>query len=205
MKTAKTQTGPLRGRPPKFAGERTRGPLTIRLRDRVRDDLAEAATSSGRSLSEEVEYRLELALSRRDYLIEQWGQDIFSIAEAAARSLWHIERFTGRRWIEDQRTFDLFTGTMSGIVANYRDMVLVKRRATPSGPFEGKSDVELVEIFASAAGISPPRPLDAASTTPEQEYNRHTASVKAWHDVIEKRGSRPLESSEPKAIRKRRK
>ena len=89
-----------RGRPLKFGSERTRGPLTIRLRDRVRDDLAQAARGSGRSLSEEIEYRLELALARRDYLVQEWGEDVFKIAEAAARCLWHIERTTGLRWIE---------------------------------------------------------------------------------------------------------
>jgi len=51
-----------RGRPPKPLGGKARGNLTIRLRDRVREDLEAAINESGRSLSEEIEYRLELSL-----------------------------------------------------------------------------------------------------------------------------------------------
>jgi hypothetical protein len=188
------RTKPRRGRPVKFGRERTRGPLTIRLRDRVRDDLSQAARGSGRSLSEEVEYRLDLALHQRDYLVEQWGQDVFSIAGAAARCLWHVERTTGRRWIEDDRTFDLFVRTMSGLIANYRDMVLLNRRAVPieiDGALDGKSDQELAEIFA-ASGLTPPAPLTDAEFDPEAEYARRAANLQAWRNEIEKRKSRPL-------------
>jgi hypothetical protein len=182
------------GRPVKFGRERTRGPLTIRLRDRVRDDLAQAARGSGRSLSEEVEYRLDLALHHRDYLVEQWGQDVFSIAGAAARCLWNIERTTGRRWIEDERTFDLFVRTMSGLIANYRDLILFNRRAVPliSGELlDGKSNEELAQIFA-ASGLTPPAPLGDAEFDPEVEHARRAANLQAFHDAIEKRKSRPL-------------
>ena len=88
-----------RGRPPKFApGERTRGPLTIRLRDQVRQELEGAAAAAGRSLSEEIEYRLELSFNRRDYLREKWGDDFFNLADAAAKSLAHLQNFTGESW-----------------------------------------------------------------------------------------------------------
>ncbi len=48
-----------RGRPPKAEGERKAGNLTIRTYGPLRAQLEEAARQSGRSVSAEVEYRLE--------------------------------------------------------------------------------------------------------------------------------------------------
>jgi len=47
-----------RGRPPKTDAERKSRNLTFRSRGDLRDRLQEAAQKSGRSLSEEIEYRL---------------------------------------------------------------------------------------------------------------------------------------------------
>lgn len=189
-----------RGRPPKFAGER-RGSLTIRLRDRVRDDLEKAAEASGRSLSEETEYRLEIALSHRDYLIERWGEDVFQIAEGAARSLSHIERWTGQRWIEDRKTFELFAHTMGKIIENYRSVVLIERRDTPVGELDGKSDQELAEMFAGLGGISPPRPLKPHACDFEKEHAKRVDSIGRWKRLIDARGSRPLEKGQEAIFR----
>ena len=48
-----------RGRPPKDPSDRKDGNLTFRTRGSLRAQLAEAAKRSGRSISEEVEQRLE--------------------------------------------------------------------------------------------------------------------------------------------------
>ena len=48
-----------RGRPPLPAGEGKRHPLGIRTTKQLREQLEQAAKSSGRSLAQEVEYRLE--------------------------------------------------------------------------------------------------------------------------------------------------
>lgn len=146
-----------RGRPAKFKGERTRGSLTIRLRDRVREDLEGAAAASQRSLSEEVEYRLELSLSHRDYLEEQWGRDVYALAQSLAQSLWHIERFTGKRWVEDDETDETFRRTADQLFRNYRALVLREPGETPFGHIEDMSPEDRAKAFASAGGISPPR------------------------------------------------
>lgn len=41
------------------AGKRKRRNLTFRVRDQMRVDLGRAARAAGRSISEEIEYRLE--------------------------------------------------------------------------------------------------------------------------------------------------
>jgi hypothetical protein len=65
---------PLRGRPPK-SGERKRGSFNTRLRDSLKVQLEAAAALAGRSLSEEIEFRLERSLD---------GQQFFFIALEAA-------------------------------------------------------------------------------------------------------------------------
>ncbi|MCK1679550.1 hypothetical protein IVA87_08760 [Bradyrhizobium sp. 147] len=194
MKAAKKEKRPGRGRKPKFGADRTRGSLTIRLRDRVRDDLEKAAEAAGRSLSEEVEHRLELMLNRRDELTYELGHDVLAIAKAAGQTLWHIERWSGKRWIEDEETFALFTQATAEVIRNYRDVVRLERRDTPHGDFEGKSPTELAKMFASLAGIAPPRPLKQSEFNPEVEYARQRTSLDSWLSTIEKHGSRPIES-----------
>jgi hypothetical protein len=148
-----------RGRPPKFAtGERTRGPLTIRLRDQVRQELETAAAAAGRSLSEEIEYRLELSFSRRDYLHETWGDDFFNLADAAAKSLAHIERFTGKTWVEDERTGKLLEKVLAELVVRYRHQVAVTQMFGLEHQPQ-KSDPELVNTFVTLSGLASPSVL----------------------------------------------
>lgn len=54
-----TATKKARGRPPKTAAERKRNNVTIRMRDATKADLEAAAAGNQRSLSEEIEFRLE--------------------------------------------------------------------------------------------------------------------------------------------------
>jgi hypothetical protein len=51
-----------RGRPPLPAGEAKRYPLAIRSTKEMKDALVRAAKLSGRSLAQEIEYRLERSL-----------------------------------------------------------------------------------------------------------------------------------------------
>jgi hypothetical protein len=140
-----------RGRPRKFAaGERTRGTLTVRLRDEVRSHLEAAAAAAGRSLSEEIEHRLELAFGHRDLLRETWGHHVFNIAEAAAKSLKHIQRHTGWSWVQDDRTCELFIKTLEELVRRYRQQAVL---ALVDEPIEAQSDPDLVDTFASLGGI----------------------------------------------------
>jgi hypothetical protein len=147
---------PKRGRPPKFApGERTRGPLTIRLRDQVRQELETTAAAAGRSLSEEIEHRLELSFSRRDYLREKWGDDFFNLADAAAKSLTHIEHFTGKSWVKDDRAGELLLKTLAELVRRYRWQASLAELlgTTPLEEVGQKSDPELVDTFATLGGL----------------------------------------------------
>ena len=69
-----------RGRPPKYAGEGKRQNFNFRITPKLRERLIAAVTQSGRSISEEIEFRLD-----RDLNWEETKSDIHKmLAEAAA-------------------------------------------------------------------------------------------------------------------------
>ncbi|WP_146056465.1 hypothetical protein [Methylobacterium sp. V23] len=155
---SETEAPKKRGRPAKFAGERTRGPLTVRLRDEVRSELERAAVQNGRSLSEEIEMRMEVSLAQKNQLRHEWGEDIFRIAAAMAGSLTHIEDWREKTWTEDDEAYSLFCGATCELIKNYRDRVLKNRRSFPRGDINKMSNDERAQYFAALGGLAPPRP-----------------------------------------------
>ena len=107
-----------RGRPPLPQGEGKRHPLNIRTTKEMRDRLEAAATASGRSLAQEVEFRLEASLSNEkkdelthqvlmDNIYEQFGgRDIYSLMELLARAIRLVEYETKKSWLNDTETDD---------------------------------------------------------------------------------------------------
>jgi|GEM_PF-2570722 len=70
-----SETKAKRGRPPMPAARRKRNNIIFRARDSLKSQLEEVAGNNGRSLSEEVEFRLECSLmSPRERLILAWSQ-----------------------------------------------------------------------------------------------------------------------------------
>jgi hypothetical protein len=85
---------PKRGRPPRHAGERLSKNRTFRVRGELDYRLQAAANESGRSVSEEIEYRLENSF-RMDDLNEQIKAAVGQgFKEAMMVPLSEIGRFT---------------------------------------------------------------------------------------------------------------
>jgi len=84
-----------RGRPPKPAEERKRGYLSFRVTDALREELRQRAAREGRSISEEVEFRL----MRSIYEDDLFGDNIYlrRTIQNIGRVIYDIERLTGRR------------------------------------------------------------------------------------------------------------
>jgi len=59
-----------RGRPPKYAGEGKRQNFSFRIRDAIRERLVAVVEKTGRSLSEEIEWRIEHSFEWEDQLGE---------------------------------------------------------------------------------------------------------------------------------------
>ena len=142
--------------------ENRRKSLTIRLRDEVRSELESCAAKYGRSLSEELESRMEVSLANKNQLKYEWGEDIFRVAAALATSLSHIEDWTEKKWTEDDRTAAVFKIVMPQIAQNYLDMLHKKPREGLGFKSFDKMDMEeLTEAFAALSGLAPPRPKKA--------------------------------------------
>jgi len=132
--------------------KRKRRPLNMRTTDDLRERLERAAQWAERSLAQEVELRLELSLQQEDYLRRTWGSDIFEIADSLARSLYWIEQKSGKRWSEDDDTFELFSQTTLEVLRAYRE----RRQPAPMSASGTKE--EEAKAFAQLGGVSAPRP-----------------------------------------------
>ena len=142
--------------------ENKRGSLTIRLRDEVRRDLEASASQYGRSLSEEMEARMEISLAAKHQLQHEWGEDFFRVASAMAVALSRIEDWTGKHWTEDDRTSAVFKMVIPQIAQNYLDILKKRPRDVQIFKSFDKMDVEeLTEAFAALSGLAPPRPRKA--------------------------------------------
>ncbi|MET3694583.1 Arc family DNA-binding protein [Methylobacterium goesingense] len=150
--------GRKRGGQPKPPEERKRNNLTFRARDELREQIRISAEASGRSVSEEIEHRLELSLARAEQIQADLGEDIFRIARAMASSLTHIQDWKDKTWIDDDETYSLFCGTTCELIRNYRDRVLKNRRNFPRGDLNKMPPEEQVQYFAALGGLAPPRP-----------------------------------------------
>ena len=179
-----------RGRPPKPLGDAARGSLTIRVRAEVRADVERAAVRYGRSLSEEIESRLEASFALRQYFRQEMGEDVFCIANAMASSLSYLEEFKGKGWTEDQETFETFQSTVSNLLRNYRDLVTkAEGRTFPTGDFDGKSTEDLGQLLAALSGLAPPRirkPAPPPELTDEQREGRALAKASMRKILAEK-------------------
>lgn len=91
-----TEPARRRGRPPKPAVERKRANITLRVRDHLRERLAEQAAAHQRSISEEAEARLERSFDRQDLLVESLTMAFGGNAAALLLLLGRAASDTGR-------------------------------------------------------------------------------------------------------------
>jgi hypothetical protein len=82
---AATSKPARRGRPPLKSGEAKRASFNTRLRKALKEQLEESARAAGRSLSEEIESRLERSFDRTKSLGGVEYEALFQMMAAAAR------------------------------------------------------------------------------------------------------------------------
>jgi hypothetical protein len=138
-----------RGGQPKSAAQRKRNNLTFRTRDELRQRLETAAAVSGRSISEEIEYRLN-----RDFNWEATKGDVDKVrAEAAAiRSTAYVQalRLAGLTILRDiearprRVVIDLETllAEADGIARGLRSGFVDEKAPPPRTPAELRRTVE---------------------------------------------------------------
>jgi hypothetical protein len=126
-----------RGRPAKAAIEGARNSLGLRVTADLKKRLEERAAASGRSQSQEAEFRLEQSFRQDDEELEVWGErgarEAWRICAAAANTL--VAK-SGRHWLVDPETHQHVQRAVKVIL----DVV------GPEGPeFEGPHDAEGAE------------------------------------------------------------
>jgi hypothetical protein len=107
--------GKQRGRPPKTPGEAKRASFNTRLRSGLKEALEESARGAGRSLSEEIEFRLEQSFER-----EHWLGDTRTVA--LLQVLANLVRLESgeRHWLDDFYAFSAITDLWRRIVESKR-------------------------------------------------------------------------------------
>lgn len=98
-----------KGGRPTERGEAKRSAIAVRTTPAVKDRLTDAATRAGRSLTQEIEQRLERSLEGEDAL---GGAETANALRALASEIANVERRTGKSWLEDHATHTAATTLM---------------------------------------------------------------------------------------------
>ena len=143
-----------RGRPPIPEAERKVGNLTFRTRGGLRAKLEVAAEESGRSVSEEIEHRLQVSFDQNAFALQVYGrvnpeiaQAILSVLNTSASAKIHPKPVV---------ILAAISVLLAANGSNLQD--LIKANADPS-----------VWLYLSQLGISQACGLDADSAAKEAE------------------------------------
>jgi hypothetical protein len=160
-----------RGRPSKPDAVRLRRPVAVRLRDELRADIEFSSARHGRSVSEEIEARLESSLAVQNHLKQEWGNDIYTIARSLAASVAQIEHAYGSAWHENDEASEVLKLTAAQTVENFKvyirneldEWAAITRKANADP--KGASREEAAKIFAARDMRALPRVKPTKSFT----------------------------------------
>lgn len=95
-----------RGRPRLPESEGKRHVIAFRATTQLREQLEHAAKLSGRSLSQEAEFRLELSFRDEEARFEAFGgKTNYDTMQTLAGFVRQVELKTGKSWLSDWQTF----------------------------------------------------------------------------------------------------
>jgi hypothetical protein len=108
----------VRGRPPRHLGERLSKNRTFRVRGKLDEKLQAAATASGRSVSEEIEFRLDQSFDRDAFLGVMLGHDE---SAKALQAIAIVMKLTGREgnWAQHADTAERVRLSVALIIAQF--------------------------------------------------------------------------------------
>ncbi len=149
-----------KGRPP-LAPEKRRGAsLGFRPTPEIRAKLEEAAAVADRSLSQEIESRLERSFEREESLYEAFGgRRSFTLGKVIANVASLIESSSGKNWRSHRQTFE----EVRSAVMKVLEALGPTRKAPADNELERQAEI-LGEILAGAVTEGSSFP---PSSTPE--------------------------------------
>ena len=108
MAATKPVSRKKRGRPALPPGEGKRSAVGLRVTAALRKRLERAAETSGRSMSQEAEIRLERSFLEEDAEYKAFGgEDRYRLMKWLALSIQIAEDVTGKNWRRDKETFQM--------------------------------------------------------------------------------------------------
>lgn len=140
-----------RGRPPLTPDAGKRSSFTTRIRTELRELLEEQAGGAGRSLSEEIEFRLETSVRDQDVLTHVFGgQHNLALLRVISSAISAIEAKNGARWIDDVNVLAEVHSAASSVLDAYLAAVGGKTPLLPPTrrAFDPKWDVFAALVVA---------------------------------------------------------
>ncbi|TNC16408.1 hypothetical protein FF100_03950 [Methylobacterium terricola] len=120
MAEAEKKVAKRTGRPPKNPELGKRINVMFRLNEARRDQLMRDAERNGRSMSEEIEYRLERSYTDVDAISRYFGRpETVELALTISSLSDRIEKETGKKWSEDSYTMKMFYSAITRIMHLY--------------------------------------------------------------------------------------
>jgi hypothetical protein len=178
--TAATSKPSRRGRPPLKSGEAKRASFNTRLRNTLKERLEESARAAGRSLSEEIESRLERSFDRTESLGGPEYEALFQMMAAAARV---IEFRLGKSPFSDPEG--------SGVARNAWRQII---QSVTADPLEGEVYKESLRITDEMKNWNPPaRPnpkqysgLGTPVLSEEEKFKQDQEEMREFYQRISK-------------------
>jgi hypothetical protein len=109
---------PPRGRPPRHQGERLSKNRTFRVRGSLDEKLQAAAAASGRSVSEEIEFRLDQSFDRDAFIGVLLGSDENAKVLRSIAMVMKLESRSGH-WLKDVNTVDTVRQAVDFIIRQF--------------------------------------------------------------------------------------
>ena len=171
--TAQKATARSRGRPRLPPDQGKRASFTTRIRAELRGRLDREASRVGRSLSEEIEFRLELSVRDQDVLsVDYGGPHNVRLMRVIASAIAAIEARKGARWTEDPQVLQDVHAAIREVSDAF---LLVASESTPDLSWSyGERDLRWTALAALvvAEEISPGSDADARAAAAREVLER---------------------------------
>jgi hypothetical protein len=161
-------------------GEGKRVPLMARTTIGLRQALEEAAGESGRSLAQEVEFRLEKSFQTDQLLDAFIGDDLSShnVMRAFATAFKYNQIVSEKRWVDDYATLWCIKQSLERITRN-----LLGLDASPPKQQENMSDDEYAALLRRGDLIAERILRDLGLSIPTQTEGLRDLAVKSFSET----------------------
>ena len=152
---------PKMGRPPLPPGKKRGASMGFRPTPTIRENLEEAARANGRSMSQEVEARLEHSFVGDGFIQHMLGSDLSSMMalRSLANAIASIEGKAGKSWRDDWAAREQVSAAFEVILDAFGPQHPVENRLTPQGRLRAEKREHKNQIAGQKAAVSSIRAL----------------------------------------------